>query len=174
MNAASLQRPLALVMLLCLLAGCSRGTNQGSLGGGGEAPALNQPDPADPQPPGDAASGRPVQQVPVPVRVVPDVRKFADWTIGETSFDALSRIGAPAVPALVDILHDRDHERRSHAARALARIGPAARDAVPDLIAALDEPDLKVRKNIIRALGQIGPAAADAVPALVDALKATK
>jgi transglutaminase-like putative cysteine protease len=93
------------------------------------------------------------------------------WGLPETAADALSRIGEPAVPALVSALSDPDPKVRLQAARALARIGPPARDAVPALTRALDDTDLAVRANAARALGQIGPNASSAVPDLIRSLK---
>jgi HEAT repeat protein len=98
--------------------------------------------------------------------------QYREWSMREVSIDSLGRIGAAAIPALVDVLHDPDPLLRRHAAQALARIGPDARDAVPDLIVALQDRDEEVRKNVARALGQIGPEARAAVPALLEELKA--
>lgn len=99
------------------------------------------------------------------------VRAFREWGVRETAADALARIGDPAVPALIETLHDPDHSIRAHAALALARMGPKAAPAVPDLIVALNDPQREVRQGAARALGQIGPDAEEAVPALVKALK---
>jgi HEAT repeat protein len=97
---------------------------------------------------------------------------YREWTMREVSIDSLGRIGAAAVPALVEVLTDPNPVLRQRAAQALARIGPDARDAVPDLIVALQDRDEEVRKSVARALGQIGPEARAAVPALLDELKA--
>jgi HEAT repeat protein len=99
------------------------------------------------------------------------VQAFREWGVRETAADALARIGDPAVPALIETLHDPDHSIRAHAARALARMGPKAAPAVPDLIVALNDPEKEVRQGAARALGQIGPDAEEAVTALVKALK---
>jgi HEAT repeat protein len=58
------------------------------------------------------------------------------------------------------------------AARALGRMGPAARDAVPTLVATvrLSALDLETRRWAVRALGAIGRGAGRATPALVEAL----
>jgi HEAT repeat protein len=92
-------------------------------------------------------------------------------TAEQNTIDALARIGAPSVPALVAVLRDPDAELRRDAARALARMGSDASEAVPDLIAALDDKDQGVRRNATRALGEIGPAASNAVPALIKELR---
>jgi len=89
----------------------------------------------------------------------------------QTTLDALARIGAPSVPALIAVLGDPDPEMRKNAARALARIGSDASQAVPELIAALNDKDPGVRKFATRALGEIGPAAGKAVPALIKELR---
>lgn len=99
------------------------------------------------------------------------VRPFEDWTMREAAAVALSRIGEPAVPALVEALKSPDPNVRQQAADTLARIGPAAANAVPALTALLEDPDPRVKKSAVRALGQIGPAAATAVPSLMRALE---
>jgi len=98
---------------------------------------------------------------------------IGEWTMQQTAIDALTRIGQPAVPALIEMLDDPKAQLRADAAIALARIGPDARGALPRLIALVqNDPDELVRKNAVRALGQIGPAAAPAIPALVEQLRA--
>jgi hypothetical protein len=98
-------------------------------------------------------------------------KPFREWGVRETTIDALARIGKPAVPALVEALHDPNPDLRDQAALALARIGPDAEAAVPDLIAALNDDNEVVRKDAVRALGQIGPQAARAVPELIEVLR---
>jgi HEAT repeat protein len=94
-----------------------------------------------------------------------------EWGIRETAVDAIARIGEPAVPVLVQSLSDPDPGVRAQAARALARMGVAAKPAVPDLVKALHDSDEGVRIAAARALGQIGPAASEALPALVELLR---
>lgn len=101
------------------------------------------------------------------------VRPFDDWTMREAAAVALSRIGEPAVPSLIEALRSPDPTLRQQAADTLARIGPGAAAAVPALTALLEDADPRVRKSAARALGQIGPAAADAVPSLMRALETT-
>lgn len=79
---------------------------------------------------------------------------------------ALRRCGAPAVPALISAVKDREGRVRRVAAIALGRIGPAARDAVPALIGALSDADRYVRYPAAVALERIGPAAKQAIPVL--------
>lgn len=90
-----------------------------------------------------------------------------EWTMEQAVADALRRIGAAAVPAVVQTLQSPDPETRKRAVDLLGRMGPSAKEAVPDLIEALADRDPQVRKMAVRALGQIGPAAAAAIPALI-------
>lgn len=98
------------------------------------------------------------------------IKPIEQWTETETAADALGRIGAPAIPALVQTLQNADPEVRLKATAVLGRIGPEAKDAVQDLIRLLDDPDERVRKAAARTLGRIGPAAGDAVPGLMRSL----
>jgi HEAT repeat protein len=82
---------------------------------------------------------------------------------------SLSRIGAPAVPFLVQCLGQEDAELRTHAGAALA--GMAARvpldEVVPALMAALDDPEPEVAANAAAALGFVGrDRAGEVVPRL--------
>jgi HEAT repeat protein len=90
---------------------------------------------------------------------------------GQMAVVLLGHIGAPAVPHLADALADPKNERRPlNAARALARMGPAAAAAVPALIQALHSSFTHLREAAAQALGAIGPDAAPAVGALVSLL----
>jgi HEAT repeat protein len=84
---------------------------------------------------------------------------------------SLAGIGAPAVPALVEVLKGPNKEMRVCAAWVLCEIGPAARTAIPSLIEAIERLDqdwgAKTFKfYVVRALGRIGPDARAAVPIL--------
>ena len=81
--------------------------------------------------------------------------------------DALTRIGPPAVPTLLEALHSTDQDVRRQACLVLMRMGPDAKDAVPDLVLLLDGPDEELRRMAAIALGRIGPDAGQAVPALM-------
>ena len=81
---------------------------------------------------------------------------------------ALSRIGATAVPPLIQALGETDDSLRAGAAHALGGIGPAAHDAIPALIKNLANNQDYVRDETAQALGLIG---SDAGPALVAALQ---
>ncbi len=71
--------------------------------------------------------------------------------------DALALIGGEAAPALVRALESKDGALREAAARALGRIGPAARCAVPALTAVLRDPRDRVRQAAALALAQVAP-----------------
>ena len=81
--------------------------------------------------------------------------------------DALTRIGPPAVPMLVEALRGTDGEVRRQACEVLMRMGPDARGAVPELVRLLDDQDEELRRMAATALGRIGPDAGEAVPALM-------
>jgi len=71
-----------------------------------------------------------------------------------------ARTEAPScwVPGLIDALKSEDATVRRSAARALGRIGPAAREAVPALTCALLDQDEQVRSSARGALYRIGGA----------------
>ena len=77
---------------------------------------------------------------------------------------ALGYIGAPAaevaVPQLIVLLEDRDHDIQTAAAEALASLGPAAAPAVPALTALLQSSDDRVKAAARQALAGSGAEAA--------------
>ena len=79
---------------------------------------------------------------------------------------ALSAVGRPAVPHMVELLGENDWWLRAAAADVLGDLGTTASDTVPHLTRVLDDEAEWVRRNAVEALGNIGPAAAEAVPAL--------
>jgi HEAT repeat protein len=118
------------------------------------------------------------------------------WTAQGTASDALSRIGAGAVPVLISALNTRDPATRAEAAKALGNIGKDAAEAVPvlanmlmgeqsstceaaavalsgigepaipTLLSALHEKRPMVREPAVKALIRMGPPAKEAVPEL--------
>ncbi len=107
------------------------------------------------------------------VRPVPtgeSIKPFDQWTEQEAARDALGRIGAAAVPPLVEALRNPDPAVRLKAIEVLGRMGDDAAPAVPDLVRLLNDPDPDVQKSATRTLGRIGPAAQAAVPALMHKL----
>ena len=57
---------------------------------------------------------------------------------------------------LIRKLEDEHYTVRTSAAKALANIGPAAKDAVPALTKALEDEDVTVRSTAANALAKIG------------------
>lgn len=90
--------------------------------------------------------------------------RSSEWRC--TSLEILGKIGSPrAVPVLREALHDGDNNLRCTAARALAEIGPAAKDAAPDLKNLLGNGDF-CAKLAGETLAKIG-----AVDVLIDEVK---
>ena len=93
------------------------------------------------------------------------------------SSEALARIGAPAVPSLIEIFSDKieakklkdpDDDPRVAAVFTLGKIGTPA---VHALTGALDSQDKNVRAHAAASLGGIGPESNDAITALTARLK---
>jgi hypothetical protein len=101
-------------------------------------------------------------------RIVPLIEKLTvtDLKIRRSATEALVKIGAPAVPALMSALQSPDATLRWMAASVIGDMGSDAAAAVPALILALQDPDPQVRLYTTIALGNIGPAAAAAIPEL--------
>ena len=85
--------------------------------------------------------------------------------------DAVSRIGADAVPPLVERLKGKDFNTTMMAGFGLAAVGA---ESVAPLRKLLDHPDAHVRLTVVRSLGHIGPDARAAAPAVADAIRGDK
>jgi HEAT repeat protein len=100
----------------------------------------------------------------------------ADMEARRAAIDALEALGrhaAPAAPALVTALSDRDRFLRWSAARALGKVRPPdAASVVPALARLLADGDCDVRLAAAAALGAYGPGARAALPALAEAARA--
>ena len=83
----------------------------------------------------------------------------------------LCDLGRTAVPALIDLLKDKDPDLQRTVVRILGQIGPPAREAVPSIAEILHDKDWQFRSVAAVALGQIGPDAKPAVAELTAALK---
>jgi hypothetical protein len=143
-------------------------------------PENHQDDSSDPQPTQDASIDQPRSlgagtTFPVARRnrpnLIPAVKPVEQWGLQETAIDSLGRIGAPAVPGLIQALEHPNRDQRLRAAKVLARIGPDAAQAVPILVELLNDQDEEIRKASARALGQIGPAAESAVEPLLNMIQ---
>ena len=75
------------------------------------------------------------------------------------------------VPALTELLNDKDYPVRVAAAVCLGKIGPDAKAAVPALIEMLKNQDSYLRCTAAYTLAMIGPEAKIAVPALIGLLR---
>lgn len=106
---------------------------------------------------------------------------------------ALARTGRPAVPALIELLKQKDDRMRVFAATTLGRMGPPAEDAVPVLVELINSKESKERRQnrggggysggtvvtislmgdgtYVAALGGIGPKAKSAVPTIMEVAK---
>jgi HEAT repeat protein len=95
--------------------------------------------------------------------------KNADETMLAHSLDALSQIGAPAVPALVKAL--QYDELRPHVIKMLLDLGPEAAGAAPALAKYVNDADEDVALEVIVALTSFDDRAAPAVPALIESIE---
>ena len=84
---------------------------------------------------------------------------------------ALSAVGAPAVPALIEAAGHPQWWVRAAAVNALGEMGLAARESVPTLIAALRDDSLIVQQQAAQALGMASQEGPEAVPALAATLQ---
>lgn len=93
--------------------------------------------------------------------------RYEGGEVRHAAFEVLVKIGAPAVPALIEALKDEDNDVRQVAAWALIKIGDPA---VPALIKVLKGKNERsdVRQVVTWVLTRIG---GPAVPALIEALK---
>lgn len=69
---------------------------------------------------------------------------------------ALVKIGAPAVPKLIEALDSDDINVRLMALNTLGLIGPDAKDAIPAIRKALEDPDASVQNRAKDALEKLG------------------
>lgn len=83
------------------------------------------------------------------------------------AISSLEKIGAPAVPSLIEALTDTNSYTRKGATEALGVIGNVSPEVIPSLIKTLIDRDSYVRKSSAEALGKIG---ATSVPYIIKAL----
>jgi HEAT repeat protein len=114
-------------------------------------------------------TGRTGRRVAVRLRIG-WVRRWFAWKKGLAPAAVLDPIHL-AILTLRDALNDHSAAVRTHAARALGSIGPAAAAVAPGLIALLKDPDEKVRCEAAESLGKVKGSEQAAVNALVDLLQ---
>jgi HEAT repeats len=90
--------------------------------------------------------------------------------VGAHGFFVLGKQAKAAVPALIGLMSDKDHETRSVAVRTLGGLGPAASGAVPELIEYLKDPDDTIRAEAAESLGVIHQEPERVVPLLMGML----
>jgi len=97
--------------------------------------------------------------LPILTRLLGD----SDPSVVLRAIDAISEVGKPAVPALIQAV---DNPRmRFWAVLVLNNLGPDAAEAIPSLLRALEEdPKPELRMEILLTLGNIGSAAQSAGP----------
>jgi HEAT repeat protein len=94
-----------------------------------------------------------------------------DGLVRYNAVQALSKLGADAVPDLIKVFQSPNGSLRYYAGSVLVKAGPAAKAALPELKKALAFPDPGTRLVAIKILGSIGAGAAEAVPDLALVLK---
>jgi HEAT repeat protein len=84
-------------------------------------------------------------------------------------------VAAMMVPAMTDLLRDRNASVRIVAARRLGEMGEAARSAIPELITLFRrDRDEAVTLAVAEALGQLGTDSHDALPLVKDLIKGAR
>jgi HEAT repeat protein/beta-lactamase regulating signal transducer with metallopeptidase domain len=94
-----------------------------------------------------------------------------DQNVVSAAYDAVRKIGDPAVPALREGLREKNRNVRRFAAMSLAGNAAWAAAAVPDLFAALRDSDPYVRCDAVNGLGGVKPRPKEYLPALLQRLK---
>ena len=79
-----------------------------------------------------------------------------DGMVQARAMYALVKIGAPAVPQLIEALESDDVSVRLMALNTLGLIGADAREAIPAIKKALQDPDADVRNRAKDALEKVG------------------
>jgi HEAT repeat protein len=111
------------------------------------------------------------QKTTAAIPALAELLKDKEYEVRDAAGSALARIGPKAVAALVDVLKNQDGNSRHAALRALASLGPNAKEALPALVAVLHDKDVDVRIHAAAALGKLKSVGIDALPALFEASK---
>jgi outer membrane protein assembly factor BamB/HEAT repeat protein len=108
-----------------------------------------------------------------PERSLPLLRRFLssrNEDLHEATFEIIRRLGPPAIPFLVEMLHYKKVAFRRFAADALIDLAPHTEAIQPALRRALRDKDAMVAGDAARALGALGKRASPSVRALVRTL----
>ncbi|HMF17130.1 MAG TPA: HEAT repeat domain-containing protein, partial [Gemmataceae bacterium] len=111
---------------------------------------------------------------PKPEKVVGELIKALgdkNEDVRQAAVEAVSKMGQPAVPALIEALENTDHVVRNHAAQALGEIGADAKAAIPGLKKLMLAEDAAEKGTLNLAADALGKIGKDAIGALNDALK---
>lgn len=118
-----------------------------------------------------------VHRLPTAVRrhlYPPSQMMFPGETLRQLAFTHLAHLGvaaAPAMPALIDVLQDRDERFASCAVEVFASMGPVAKPALPALIDGHGRFSPEFTLLTLRALGNIAPRDSNVVDVLARNLK---
>ncbi|MBI4612068.1 MAG: HEAT repeat domain-containing protein [Planctomycetes bacterium] len=105
------------------------------------------------------------------VGLVRPLLRDRDTAVRRRAVGLLGRLGAAAVPSLVDATKDREQDIKMAAIERLGQLGPDAKSAVSALTALVRDPDPQIKALAANALGEIGPDAKSALPALRELAK---
>jgi HEAT repeat protein len=108
------------------------------------------------------------QSIPPIFRPAKETREMAVF-----GFYALGSMGKDAVPALIELLKDRDTDVRYHAARSLGYIGGDAEPAIPQLLLLVDHTNRVIAWTAMSSLGMIRRKPFVVVPLLITNLLST-
>src|ERR1051326_646875 len=125
----------------------------------------------EPEPGPRAAAARALgrQKVEAAIPALAELLADKNHSVAAAAGSALARIGPKSVPALTAAL--KEPKSKYAALKALGRLGPAAKDASKSIAALLKDDDIDTRIFAGMALAQIGPAAKDVLPDLFEAAK---
>jgi outer membrane protein assembly factor BamB len=104
---------------------------------------------------------------------LPLLRRFLlenNETLHQQTFEIIRRIGAGALPLLIELLEWKSVSIAREAVSVLIDLAPDTETAQPALARALNNEDLLVARDAARALGALGGRASSSVPQLVKAL----
>jgi len=95
-----------------------------------------------------------------------------DGAMRKVAANALKKIGAPSVEALLALMNDaKDRDVRREAATMLGKLGDVARPAVPALVATLTDPDLDLQNRAAQTLIELDAAPVEASMPLIRLMK---
>jgi HEAT repeat protein len=107
-------------------------------------------------------------------RLIKIVKNWSSNELLNTTTDAMDRlgeIGQPAIPYLIPLLEDSDHEVRGFASGAFRKMDESAKlAAIPQLLPLLNNTSATIRHSALSALGEMGKSANSAKPNILSLL----